>query len=73
MKLLKDLLYNKNNQALDIARLSAAVVTIFFVGLATAKFVVHKDIDLIEFGTAWGLICAGSGGWIYARQRQETE
>lgn len=73
MKLLKDLLYNKGNTALDIARLSALMAVIFFLGLATAKFVVNRDIDLIEFGTAWGLICTGCGGWIFARQTKETD
>jgi hypothetical protein len=73
MSLIKDLLFNKDNQSLDIARLSAAIVTVFFVGLATAKFVNNRDIDLVEFATAWGLICAGSGGWIYLRQQQENK
>lgn len=73
MKIIKDLLYNKGNVNLDIARVSAALSTLAFLGLAIAKFVLNKDIDLIEFGTAWGLICAGSGGFIYARQKYEGE
>ena len=73
MKLLKDLLYSKGNGALDIARLSAFFSTIaYWVGVfillaQTGKF------DPVEVGTGWGLVAAGNGGWIFARQAKEGE
>lgn len=71
MKLLKDLLYSKGNEALDIARLSAAVATIaYWAGVFVLQYQTGK-FDPVEVGTGWGLVAAGNGGWIFARQAKE--
>ncbi len=70
-KLLKDLLYARGNEALDIARLSALGSSIaYWVGVF---LVLHQTgkFDPVEVGTGWGLLCAGNGGWVYARQSKE--
>lgn len=73
MKLLKDLLYSRGNESLDIARLSAALATIaYWVGVFVHQHMTGK-FDPIEVGTGWGLVAAGNGGWIFARQAKEGE
>ncbi len=71
-KLLKDLLYTGGNQALDIARLSALGSSVaYWVGVFILLYQTGK-FDPVEVGTGWGLLCAGNGGWVYARQSKEA-
>jgi hypothetical protein len=72
MNLLKDLLYTKGNLALDIARTSAMLGVLTFLGLVLWQKWTGEHVDLIAFGTGWGLLCSGNAAWIYARQTKET-
>lgn len=71
MRLFKDLLYSKNNQFLDIARVSAAVSVLAFWG-CVITMVVKGEFDPIAVGGGCAAIFTGAGGWIYARQKQEA-
>lgn len=72
MSLIKDLLYTKDNAALDISRLSVFVSVLAFWGC-----VIHAAVggafDPVAVGTGAAAIFAGGGGWIYARQKYEAE
>ena len=73
MKLLKDLLYDRGNQSLDIARLSAFGSLIAFW---TGVFILlwqRGGFDPVAVGTGCAALMAGSAGWIFARQTKETK
>lgn len=72
-KLLRDLLYDRENQHLDIARFSALLSVIGYVWMS-AYFIVYKDVtdfDFLEWAAGWAALCGGNAAWIYARQRIE--
>lgn len=72
MKLAKDLLYDKQNEHLDIARFSALLSVIGYSGLS-AYYVIQGGIfDFLQWGTGWAAICGGNAAWIFARQRYEA-
>lgn len=73
MKLLKDLLYTKGNQALDIARVTCLAGGFTLFGLTIAKFVMTREFDPIEFGTAFAAFAGGAAGWMHFRAKQESE
>jgi len=71
VKIIKDLLYSKDNGALEIARLSSFLAVLTFLG-ATVMFVYKGgDLDFTEWGAGWAAMTAGSAAWIFARQRYE--
>jgi len=72
MNLLKDLLYNKDNSALDISRLSSALGVLTYLGSTGWHTYANASFDPVAFGTGWAAVCAGCAGWIYARQKFET-
>jgi hypothetical protein len=72
MKLLKDLLYTKNNAALDIARLSSCVSIIAFWSGVFWLLYLKGEFSPTETGAGCAAIMAGAAGWIYARQKQEA-
>jgi hypothetical protein len=66
----KDLLYTKDNQALDIARAASALLVLVFLGLAIWN---HDKFDPVSYGTGGAAMFAGCAGWIFARQKYEHE
>lgn len=72
MKLLKDLLYNHNNANLDIARLSAFLGVIGFLGATGYSLFLGGDFEPTAWGAGWAALCGGNAAWIYARQKHET-
>jgi hypothetical protein len=73
VKLLKDLLYTRNNVSLDVARLCSVLGVLAFLGLSIWHGVHAGEFDPVAFGGGWTATCAGCGGWIYARQKFEAE
>lgn len=71
MKLIKDILYNKGNVNLDIARLSALFAVVGFLAMGGYEVYQSGAFDPVEYGGGWAALCGGSGGWIYARQKYE--
>ncbi len=71
MKLLKDLLYTKGNESLDISRLSVLLSVAVFWG-CVIHAAVGGTFDPIAVGTGAAALFAGGGGWIYARQKYEA-
>lgn len=72
MKLLKDLIYNKGNKALDISRLSALLGVIGFLGATGYSLYIGGEWEPTAWGAGWAAMCGGSAAWIYARQRHEN-
>lgn len=75
MKLAKDLLYDKENAHLDIARLSALMSVIGYMWMS-GYYIIYKDIpsfDFLEWAAGWAALCGGNAAWIYARQRIEQQ
>lgn len=73
-KFLKDLLYNKGNENLDIARFCSLFANIAY--WIAAAYVINKGtgtIGLVELGGGWAAVAAGSASWILARQIQENK
>jgi len=70
--LLKDLLYNKDNSALDISRLSSLLGVVTYLGASIWHVYANASFDPVAFGGGWTALCAGCAGWIYARQKFET-
>jgi len=73
MKLAKDLLYDKDNQHLDIARFAALMSVIGYIGVTV--YAITKGtiaFDPFEWGSGWAAICGGNAAWIFARQRYEA-
>lgn len=73
MKLLKDLLYSRGNQALDIARICSLMAVLTFCGSAIYMVVSKGEIDLLALGTGWATMAGGCAAWIFARQKYEAE
>lgn len=75
MKIAKDLLYDKENHHLDIARMSALLSVFAYLGM-TIYYIVAKDqpngFDFFEWASGWAALSAGNAAWIYARQRIEA-
>ena len=71
MKIIKDLLYDKGNQALDIARLSAGFSILCFWGGVLWHAHKHGEFDPVAVGAGCAAIMAGSAGWIHFRQKHE--
>ena len=72
MKILKDLLYNGGNKSLDIARLSAFLSVLSFWGGVFYSIYQGGEFDPMNVGTGCAAIFAGAAGWIYYRQKHET-
>lgn len=72
MKLLKDLLYTKNNGALDIARLSSFISILAFWGGVFWLLALKGEFSPTEAGAGCAAIMAGAAGWIHFRQKQEN-
>ena len=70
MKFLKDLLYTKDNQALDISRACSLLVVLVFVGLAIANY---DKFEPVAFGGGSAALFGGCAAWIFARQKYENE
>lgn len=73
MKLLKDLLYTGSNKALDISRLSSLCGVLTYLGATIYHIFQGHPLDFTAWGAGWTALCAGCGGWIYARQKWEKE
>lgn len=74
MKLAKDLLYNKDNENLDIARFCALIVNMGYLGLSIYSYGYLKaPFEPMSFGSGWATVAAGSAAWIFARQKWEVE
>ena len=71
MSIIKDLLYNKNNANLDIARLSSFVSVICFWGCVFWFLGLKGQFDPVAVGGGCAAIFASAAGWIYARQAKE--
>lgn len=71
MKILKDLLYNRGNQSLDIARLSSLISVLAFWGGVFWLLWQKGEFDPVQTGTGIAAVFAGAGGWIFARQKYE--
>lgn len=71
--MLKDLLYTTDNQALDISRLCSLLGVLTYLGATIFIFVTTREFDPVAWGGGWTALCAGCGGWIYARQKWEVE
>ena len=73
VKILKDLLYTKDNEALDISRLCSLVANIAYWVVVTHGIVVSSEApDLSNLGVGWAAIASASAAWIFARQEQEN-
>ena len=73
MKLVKDLLYTRDNKHLDVARLSALLGVLGFLGATAYSLHLGGKWEPTVWGTGWAALCAGNAGWIYARQQQEKK
>lgn len=72
--LTKDLLYDRGNQHLDIARLSALLSVIGYLGVTiTATIQGMWAFDPLQWGSGWAALCGGNAAWIFARQRYEAK
>lgn len=74
MKLIKDLLYDKGNEHLDISRFSVGFSVLCF--WAACGMQVWQDpakFDPMAVGGGIAALFAGGAGWIYARQRYEKD
>lgn len=73
MKIAKDLLYERTNQHLDIARLSALLSVIGYIGVTGYAIALGVwEFDPLQWGSGWAAICGGNAAWIFARQRYEA-
>lgn len=72
MKVLKDLLYTRDNKALDISRLCSLLSVIcFWGGVGWTTYRLPESFDPVEIGTGCAAIFAGAAGWIHFRQKHE--
>lgn len=68
MKFVKDLLYTKGNQALDISRVcSLGSVVAFWAGVFMGKI----TGDALAIGGGCAAIMGGAAAWIHFRQKHE--
>lgn len=72
-KLVKDLLYNQDNEHLDISRLSSLLGVLTYLGATFYHIFQGNALDFVAWGGGWTALCAGSGGWIFMRQKYEYE
>lgn len=73
MKFSKDLLYDKTNTHLDIARLSALLSVVGYIGgTGYALAVGLWEFDPFSWASGWAALCGGNAAWIFARQRYEA-
>ena len=72
MTIFKDLLYDKENNHLDISRVCSLFAVIGFLALSFYLTYTNNAPTLTEYGIGWGGVAAGSAGWIYMRQRIEN-
>lgn len=73
MTLFKDLLYNKDNQNLEISRLSSFLAVIAYLALSSvAVYMELWEFDPTQWGIGWAGVAGGSAAWIFARQRYEA-
>ena len=71
MSVLKDLLYTKGNESLDITRVSILfTVVAFWCGVFSHQYQT-KEFDPIAVGGGVAAIFAASAGWLHYRQKQE--
>lgn len=69
----KDLLYDGRNEHLDIARLSALLSVLGYIGVTVTVLVQGIWVfDPLQWGSGWAAICGGNAAWIFARQRYEA-
>lgn len=73
MSIIKDLLYTRDNNNLDISRLSSFLGVLTFLGATFYNLYQGHPMNFTEWGAGWTALCAGCGGWIYARQKYEME
>lgn len=73
MNLIKDLLYNKDNENLDISRLSSLLGVLTYLAATIYHIYQNHPLDFVAWGGGWTALCAGCGGWIFARQKYEAE
>lgn len=71
MTIIKDLLYNRDNQHLEIARLCSFMAVVGFLVLTGFLVYNGEAPSLSEYGIGWGGVAGGSAGWIYMRQKVE--
>lgn len=71
MSILKDLLYTKGNNALDIARLSSGFSILCFWGGVFWLLYKNGQFSPTEVGAGCAAIMAGAAGWIHFRQKHE--
>ncbi|QVM82926.1 hypothetical protein [Novosphingobium decolorationis] len=71
MKLLKDLLYTRDNASLDISRLSSLLSVVAFWGGVFWLLATKGEFDPVQTGTGCAAIFAGAAGWIHFRQKHE--
>jgi hypothetical protein len=73
-KLVKDLLYDKNNEYLDISRASVGLSVVCFWAACGFQVALNPDkFDPLAVGGGIAALFAGGAGWIYARQKYEKE
>jgi hypothetical protein len=71
MKLIKDLLYTKGNEALDITRVSIlGSVAGFWAGVGY-DVVAHGHFDPLATGGGIAAVFGGAAGWLHFRQKHE--
>ena len=73
MSIIKDLLYTKGNEALDISRLSSLLSVICFWGGVFWLLASKGQFDPIAVGGGCAAIFAGAAGWIHFRQKHEDK
>ena len=75
MGIVKDLLYTRDNEALDIARMAAFLSVVAYLGMSIYSVATMQDVsqfDFFEWASGWAAVCGGNAAWIYARQRIEV-
>lgn len=70
-KLIKDLLYNHDNEHLDISRVSSLLGVLTYLGATIFHIHQGHPLSFVEWGGGWTALCAGCGGWIFMRQKYE--
>ena len=66
---LKDLLYNKDNEHLEIARLTTLLSSIAYWAYVWSS----KPSDPMQVGAGYAAIVVACAAWIYYRQKMELE
>ena len=68
-KLIKDLLYSKDNGHLEIARVCSLLAVLVYCGAVVWKVVALEEFDPTATGTGFATLFAGCAAWIFARQK----